>query len=143
MKKLLIIGLIGLFVSASVNTSKAQCDADKHCESCITQIEDGFTYLKSYKIDGEGGGKNKVEYSYVFTKGAQYFLNVCTGSGDADGIVMTIYDSTRKMVGTNYVNGKFFPAIKYPCSATGIYYITFTFENSSSHCGGSVLGFKR
>jgi hypothetical protein len=144
MKKSLFIILCLAFLGVgSTNPVLAQCDTDKHCEDCIKQIEEGFTYLKSYKIDGEGGAKTKVEYSYVFTKGAQYFLNICTGNNTADGIVLTIYDSTRKMVGTNYLNGKFFPVVKYPCSATGIYYITFTFEKPTNFCGGSVLGFKR
>lgn len=144
MKKSLIIIVSAAFLGfVSINQAFAQCEPETHCQSCIKQIEDGFTYLKSYKIDGDGGSKGKVEYSYVFTKGAQYFLNICSEANDAEGIILTIYDSTRKMVGTNYLNGKFFPIVKYPCSATGIYYITFTFENSTAYCGGSVLGFKR
>jgi hypothetical protein len=144
MKKSLFIIMCLIFLGIGLrNTALAQCDSDRHCEDCIKQIEEGFTYLKSYKVDGEGGGKSKVEYSYVFTKGAQYFLNICTGSNSANGIILTIYDSTRKMVGTNYLNGKFFPVVKYPCNATGIYYITFTFEKPTTYCGGSILGFKR
>lgn len=142
-KSLIIVFSAALFVLILSGQAFAQCEPETHCQSCIKQIEDGFTYLKSYKIDGEGGAKGKVEYSYVFTKGAQYFLNICSEAAQADGIVLTIYDSTRKMVGTNYLNGKFFPIVKYPCNATGIYYITFTFENPTAYCGGSVLGFKR
>ena len=144
MKKILIVfsfvGLIYFFNSGHV---QAQCNAEGLTESCLSGLEDGFTFLKSFKVDGQGGSKNKVEFSYVFSKDTQYFINICTGGDDVDGIKVTLFDSNRKMVGTNFVNGKFFPAVKYPCSATGIYYITFTFENSNSYCGGSVLGFKR
>ncbi|MGK7394724.1 MAG: hypothetical protein ACNS62_09125 [Candidatus Cyclobacteriaceae bacterium M3_2C_046] len=143
MKKILIIiGLTGLMwiMHTSVN---AQCNTDGYVENCMGSMADGFTFLKSYKVDGVGGQKDKVEFSYVFSKDTQYFINICTGGENTDGIKMTLLDSNRKMVGTNFMNGKFFPAITFPCATTGIYYISFTFENSSAHCGGSVLGFKR
>ena len=103
----------------------------------------GFTFLKTFKVDGQAGAKSKVEYSYVFSKDTQYFLNVCSEGTGTDGIVVTMYDSKRQMVSTNFNNGKFYPGLVYPCNATGIYYITFTFQDSQNYCGGSVLGFKR
>ncbi|CAN5229707.1 hypothetical protein BH23BAC1_BH23BAC1_28960 [soil metagenome] len=121
----------------------AQCDANGFTESCITKLGDGFTFLKSFKIDGENGHKNKVEYSYVFSKDTQYFINVCSPGINTDGIVVTMYDSNRNQVGTNLMNNNFYPGFVYPCNATGIYYITFTFRDSQNFCGGSSLGFKR
>ncbi len=132
--------LLGMVLSTDV---QAQCDANAQAEACISNLKEGFTFLKSFQIDGEGGSKSKVEYSYVFSKDTQYSINICADGSDTDGIVVTMYDSNRKMVATNFVNGNFYPAIMYPCNATGIYYITFTFEGSANHCGGSVLGFKR
>lgn len=144
MKKILIIlSLTGIVLFAQTSGVQAQCNTDGFTEQCLSSLEDGFTFLKSFKVDGQGGSKDKVEFSYVFSKDTDYYINICTGSASIDGIKVTLYDSNRKMVGTNYANGKFFGAVKYPCSATGIYYITFTFEGSSNHCGGSVLGFKR
>ena len=110
---------------------------------CIPKLQEGFTFLKTFKVDGQSGTKPKVEYSYVFSKDTQYFLNICTDGGGTDGIVVTMYDSKRQMVSTNYVNNKYYSSLVYPCNATGIYYITFTFDGSSEYCGGSVLGFKR
>ncbi|MDN5203356.1 hypothetical protein QQ008_18360 [Fulvivirgaceae bacterium BMA10] len=130
-----------LFVAPNIY---AQCDADVHAEACIPKLKEGFNFVKSYTIDGEGGSKSKVEYSYVFAKGTQYFINICSGVADAtDGIVVSLYDSTRKLVSTSDANGKLYNAIAYPCNATGIYYIQFTFKGSQNHCGGAVLGFKR
>lgn len=143
MKKIIFaIGFLSLltFVAPSV---LAQCDADEYAEACIPKLKDGFNFVKSYTIDGEGGSKSKVEYSYVFAKGTQYFINICSGAAETDGIVVSLYDSTRKLVSTSDANGKLYSAIAYPCNATGIYYIQFTFKGSASHCGGAVLGFKR
>lgn len=142
MRKFFIIcSFLGLGLGTA--PARAQCDPNGYTEACISKLGEGFTFLKSFQIDGDGGNKNKVEYSYVFSKDTQYSLNICANGADTDGIVVTMYDSNRKMVGTNFANGKFYPAFVYPCNATGIYYISFTFQGSQSHCGGSVLGFKR
>lgn len=137
-----IFGALLLTVILS-SGAQAQCDGEALAQACVPKLQDGFTFLKTFKIDGVGGAKNKVEYSYVFSKDTQYFLNICTNGSDTDGIVVTMYDSKRQVVSTNYNNGKFYPGIVYPCNATGIYYITFTFQGSANYCGGSVLGFKR
>lgn len=138
-----ILGILFIAALLFTNQSNAQCDAESQAQSCVTKLKDGFTFLKTFKINGQGGAKNKVEYSYVFSKDTQYFLNICAPGENTDGIVVTMYDSKRQVVSTNYNNGKYYPGIVYPCNATGIYYITFTFKESTSYCGGSVLGFKR
>ena len=141
-----VIYILSLSITAlifSVESSNAQCSAEEQANACISKLQDGFTFLKTFKVDGQGGAKAKVEYSYVFSKDTQYYLNICNDGAETDGIVVTMYDSKRQVVSTNFNKGKFYPGLIYPCNATGIYYITFTFEGSQNHCGGSVLGFKR
>ena len=123
--------------------ANAQCNSDAYTNQCIPKLADGFNFLKSYKIDGGGCSKEKVEYSYVFTKGTQYMINICSEGDNTDGIVVTLYDSKRQKVAASVYNEQYLTAVQYPCNNTGIYYITFTFENSSACCGGSALGFKR
>lgn len=143
MKKIAVIFMmIGLFGFTS-SESMAQCDAESYTNACIPKLADGFNFLKSYSIDGKGGAKDKVEYSYVFTKGTQYMINLCSKGESVDGIVVTLYDSQRNQVASSKYNGQYISAIAYPCNTTGIYYIQYTFEGSNSHCGGSALGFKR
>ncbi len=117
------------------------CNAENLATSCIPKLPTGFNFLKSYKLEFEA--KDKVEYSYVFTKGAQYMINVCANGASPDGIVVSIFDKDRNKVATSKINGQFVSAIAYPCNATGIYYIQYTFDEPSSRCGGSALGFKR
>lgn len=120
-----------------------QCNSENLSNDCIPKLASGFNFLKSYKVDGAGGSKDKVEYSYVFTKGTQYMINICAMAQPTDGIVVTLFDSQRNKVATSKVNGQFIAAIAFPCNATGIYYIQYTFDGSASYCGGSALGFKR
>ncbi|MEN8247575.1 MAG: hypothetical protein ABFS32_01480 [Bacteroidota bacterium] len=131
------------FLSFSVAYAYAQCDASSKITKCAPSPESGYTLIKSFEVDGKGGTKTKIEYSYVFTKGTKYLINVCGGEDTPDGVVVTIYDKYRNKVATSLVNGEVVKAIAYPCTATGIYYITYTFQESEQYCGGSTIGFKR
>lgn len=142
MKKI-IYSAFALVILCSVSDTRAQCDPEKYSNTCIPKLSDGFNFLKSYKVDGQGGSREKVEYSYVLTSGTQYMINVCAEGTNTDGIVVSLYDSRRKKVGSNVHNGEKLSAFIYPCNTTGIYYITYTFEGSTNFCGGSALGFKR
>jgi hypothetical protein len=120
-----------------------QCDAASKASACIPNPDSGYTLIKSFEVDGKGGTKSKIEYSYVFTKGTKYLVNVCGGAKNQDGVVVTLYDKYRNKVASNNLDGQIAKAIAYPCSATGIYYITYTFLDSKDYCGGSTIGFKR
>jgi hypothetical protein len=137
MKQLLVFVICVLICGSGAN---AQCNSETLSSQCIPKLASGFNFLKSYKV--ERGGKEYVEYSYVFTKGTQYMINICGSEQNPDGIIVTLYDSKRNMVATNKVKDQYINAIAYPCNATGIYYIQYTFDESSG-CGGSALGFKR
>jgi len=144
MKKILILSIIA-FIACNCSLL-AQCNTDSNNEACISEIQSkGHTFVKSYKIDGEGGAKAKIEYSYVFSKDTDYLFALNGKDGEASGVVLTIYDSNRKMITTNFdrPSNKFYKAISFPCKVTGIYYMTFTFEGSKSHCAAAVVGFKR
>jgi hypothetical protein len=142
MKKLAFLFLFILSVAANSNDLVDQaCDSDNLANACIPKLSSGFNFLKSYKVNG--ATKDKVEYSYVFTKGTQYMINLCPNGTSADGVIVSLFDNERNKVATSKINGQFVSAIAYPCNATGIYYIQYTFDEPSSHCAGSALGFKR
>ncbi|MBI3221424.1 MAG: hypothetical protein HYZ44_18080 [Bacteroidetes bacterium] len=143
MKKVLFVLTFISLISVGTIELNGQCNPDNFANACIPKLASGFNFLKSYKVDGEGGSKDKVEYSYVFTKGTQYMINLCANGAATDGIVVTLFDSGRNKVATSKINGQFISAIAYPCNATGIYYIQYTFDGSAGKCGGSALGFKR
>lgn len=143
MKNLALFLIVFVVCSFTISPLSGQCDPETLSNACIPKLAEGFNFLKSYKVDGEGGAREKVEYSYVFTKGTQYMINVCSPGKDADGIVVSLFDSGRNKVASSKFNNQFLTAIAYPCNATGIYYIQYTFDGSTSKCGGSALGFKR
>lgn len=123
--------------------SRAQCRPTESVKVCIPKLAGGFHFLKSYEINGRGGRLDKVEYSYPFAKGTMYMVNLCSSEGGNQGLVVTLYDASRKQLATSVVNGQQLQAIVFNCQSTGIYYLTYTFDNSTAYCGGSSLGFKR
>lgn len=140
--KPLITGCI-LFLLAAPLTGFGQCDPEAQANTCIPKLTKGFIFLKSYKLDGEEGERRKIEYSYVFSKGRQYQINLCTGTpDDADGIVINVFDSGRKLIGSSKQGGKYLTGLQLACRSAGIYYIQYAFENSKTYCAGSAMGFQ-
>ncbi len=142
MKNILKSSLV-IFFLAFVNTSFAQCDSELYSNMALKKLSEGFTFIKSFKVDGKGGIRKEIEYTCVFSKDTQYKV-IMEGKDDgATGIVVTLFDAKREQLATSFNNNKFYAGWTYHCKATGIYYLRFTFKDSHSFCGGAVLGFKR
>jgi hypothetical protein len=127
------------------SVASAQCDAAGFIDNCNSKLVSGYSFLKSFSIDpAKAGNGGKVEYSYVFSKDTSYLITLCGKDGDAKKLVVTLFDSNRKELGSNLDKGSgaFFPAFGYKCSATGIYYLSYSYQGGGD-CSGSVLGFKR
>jgi hypothetical protein len=121
----------------------AQCDSEQYSQKSLKALTPGFTFVKSYKIDGKNGVRKNIEYTCVFSKDTNYMIRIQGKDGGATGIVATLYDQQRNELTTSYVSNKFYPGWTYKCKATGIYYLLFTFKDSESYCGAAVLGFRR
>jgi hypothetical protein len=144
MKKVLIIATIFLGAMFGMNQeASAQCNSELYVNKSMKELAPGFSFYKSYRIDGRNGTRRKVEYTCVFSKDSNYQLQITGKDGGAQGLIGTLYDSRRNKIVTSYYNNKFLPSWTYKCRATGIYYLTFTFKDSKSYCGAAVLGFKR
>jgi hypothetical protein len=137
MKTFTIITLLLVAVSTA---SFGQCNNDDLVTASVAGLTPGYCFLKSYKINGEKD-LEKVEFSYVLTKGTAYVLNLKESA--APSTVVTLYDSKRNKIASNKISGALATAIAFSCGSTGIYYITYTFESASDRCAGSSLAFKR
>ncbi len=136
-KCLIVLTLI--LLELSVFDAKAQCQPD----ACIQKFSDGYTFLKTYKMEQIG---TETEYSYVFSKETNYMIAVCSSSGPEATVKVTLYDATRKEVASNFdkKSNKLYSVIAYQCKSTGIYYLKYTPVNQKvSECCVSVLGFKK
>jgi hypothetical protein len=138
MKKIYTTAAIIMF---GICTLHAQCNADEYVNTSLSTLPAGYNFLKSYKIAGEPD-LEKIEFSYVLTKGTQYALSLKDGNASLSTVV-TLYDAKRNKVASSNINGQVVAAMVFPCNATGIYYIQYTFSKDAKRCAGSALGFKR
>ena len=126
---------------------QTQCSDEDFLDDCAAGIGD-FKFLKAYKIKVKGsksGTAPMIEYKSMFSKGKSYLINACTGSESSGKLLVSLYDRNHKMISSNYnkKTKEYFPGIAYRCSATGLYYISYTFQGDQSGCGISVIGFKQ
>ncbi len=120
----------------------AQCDVTKYTDKCVEKLKPaGFRYLKSYKIDTQNGKKAVVDYAYVLSAGITYIITL--SSTDTKGLFVRLLDSQKKEIVSSYNGSQFFPAVQIKAQKTGIYYFSYAFKDSKTHCGASVLGLKR
>ncbi len=125
-----------------VASAQATCNSDALRTTCVSRLGDGFHFLKSYLIDSDNGTRDKVEYSYVFTRGTMYQINLCMANEAGPMTMVSILDGSRNKMATNKTDTQWVPVISFLCNATGIYYLQYTLENGAS-CAGSALGFQR
>lgn len=133
-----------LFLTCFIITGfivSSECNLEQFSQTAAGKLS-GYTYLKTYKLDASK--ESEIEYSYVFSTNTQYVLTLAHELETTD-ILISIYDNNRKEICNNFdkKNKKYFQGIGYSCSATGIYYVMFSFKNAKNKCGASVLGFKK
>lgn len=134
--------ILNIFILGIHHNSFAQCDSDIYTSQALKTLGKGFTFVKAYKVDGKNGTRKQIEYTCVMNKDNSYMMRVASKDGAANGIIVTLYDSQRNELAINQVSNKSFGGWTFKCGATGVYYITFTFKDSPSYCGGAVLGFQ-
>lgn len=135
--------VLGLGLTFASGFTNAQCSSDAFMDNCSSALED-FNFIKSFEFENpKGGAKN--EYSYVFSKGSTYRIVVCDENIANEKMIVTLYDRNHKMIATNYLKSskKVFPSLTYPCSATGVYYIEYSFQGNKAKCGINILGFSK
>src|SRR5258706_9639598 len=101
MKKIILS--LSFLLSVGVGSSGliGQCNSDNFSNACIPKLAGGFNFLKSYKIEGEGGGKKKEENSFLFPKGKKKIIKTCGNGKAPDGIVVTLFDPGPNKVGSS------------------------------------------
>ena len=119
------------------------CNTKAFTDAAINKLPRGYTFLKAYPIDGRGGSRKSVKYSYIFSKNSTYTVRLKNSHPKNVGVRVTIMNSRRKKIASSYVKGRYYPGLGYKCGATGISYITFSFDGKHDYCAGGVLAFKR
>ncbi|GHN00268.1 hypothetical protein WSM22_17570 [Cytophagales bacterium WSM2-2] len=118
-------------------------DPDQQVAEYNSKLAAGYKFMKSNSEHVGNSTKDKVEYSYAFTKDTQYIINLCASEPVHDGIVVTMLDSKRNEIISSKIERQFSGTISYICKTTGIYYIQYDFNGSSRKCAGDFVAFKQ
>lgn len=117
----------------------AQCDPLSFKEMATSNLEEGFTYIKSFPLSEEKlNDKGEIEYSFVFSKGTKYMLTFIDAEGKTENIVIELFDPNRTLIAKDKKGG-----ISYSCVDTGVHYMKFSFKKGALQCGLAILSFKR
>ena len=135
-----LLAIFTLLIGIS-HLSKAQCNPSDYTETCISNLDSTFHYIKSFSLDGQDGAAQFTEHSYVFTKDTDYLINWCTMTDVEDAISLEILDQNRLSV-ANSKDGTLKDQLEFSCKTTGIYYLRYSFNNVEDYCGGSAMGFR-
>lgn len=119
-----------------------QCDSDAFLDKCASKLET-FTFIKAFNTIMKKA--DKVENSYIFSKGSTYMIIICDQNVPGERMIVNLYDRNHKLIASscNPKTKTYYPDLIYPCSATGVYYIEVSFEGTRGGCGVCILGFKK
>jgi hypothetical protein len=134
--RVIVLSLIFFFCSFD----GSDCDIEKTKSICITKLNNGFSFLKSYDLD-----EKEEEYSFIFSRGVNYMLTSALSQDVESQVEIRLYDKSKKLLYTNYnKRKKTYSNIIYSCTYTGVHYIQYVNrDDSKSKCGVGVLGYKR
>jgi hypothetical protein len=118
-----------------------ECDIESYKSKALSYLPKGFRLAKNYTVDGRGCRRGG-EYTVILYKNIDYVIRMSAKDGGFYGMIVTLYNAKREELMTSEFEHKQFNGWTYRCKQTGIYYISFTFKDSQSHCGGAVLGFR-
>jgi len=138
------IFVLFFFALTAVNTpnTNAQCISESFMNKCSAELDE-FNFIKSYELENKK--EDAKEYSYVFSKGSTYRIIICDENEEGSRLIITLFDRNKKKIASNYdaKSKKYFSAIIYHCSATGIYFVKYEYESKKSKCAVNILGFSK
>ena len=138
----LLITLVLTFGRVMHAQTVSEC-GDANFSSCSNLLAK-FTLAKSisikpsmYKYGGE-----KKEFSYFFSKGSTYVITLCDNNPVSNKVLVDLFDKNKRLIARNYdqTTKKYFNKIYFPCSATGVYYLKYSFQGGKPTCAVSELG---
>lgn len=140
--KLVVAGILSLFLFTSF-LSIDDCDGFAPCPLDLSQ----YSLIKSYKISLKKQEyiEAKARYSIMLSKGTRYRISGCANEDySKKPIKFVLFDNYGKVASNlDEDKGKFYEAIEYECKKTGVYYLTYSFEDGKAGCGSGSIAIKK
>lgn len=143
MKKILLTTIVfGIIILGFTKLTNAQCN-DELTGKCMPDIGN-FKFLKSFPIrlkeTKKGAPLETVKFNVTLNQGVTYKIVACNASEFPGKSVISL-NQGMKMLGTTYdaTTKKHYPGIIYQCTASGIYSLSFYFEDGLEGCAVGII----
>jgi len=144
MKKYILLSVLFAFfaIVAGMNQAKAQC-GDGLLNVCHGKLGES-KFLKSFPVQlakqKKGDPLPVVKYTYVFNSGVTYRIFVCNAQEVPGKAIISLYHNDN-MIGTTYLvdSKKHFPFIQFECKMSGVYSLSFYFEDGEEGCAMGIV----
>jgi flagellar hook assembly protein FlgD len=131
-----------IFLFAGLAAVSAQ--ADQLVSKCAMNAGNDAKYLKDFRVQ-LGKAENQKDFRYKANmslwKNTKYRFSMCNADNSAGRLILTIKDETNKVVISSYDNktGKTYASIDFTCNKSGIYQLSYDFENWQQGSGVGIV----
>ena len=137
--------IIITFIVAFSHDGKAQCN-DELLSMAINQLTPGYDYVKDIKVrlkkSKKKGPPITVKQGLIFNKGQTYKV-YARNANEFEGKLIFQLHNQKGVQGISYANGRHYPkGFTFKCTATGMYYLTYYYENGGEGCSVLVVAVK-
>jgi len=116
----------------------AACDTSAQAAQCRAMLSEGYSALKSYTLDADGGKNTSIADDKVLSSHMSYQVVIC-GAEDTGFALET---GSRKQVLDNKMGDKMQSAVTISPDRTSLYYLVFSLPDADT-CAAAVLGVKK
>jgi hypothetical protein len=140
--------VFALLLTNVLGISQSVCSDEDFIDLCAESLKE-YQFLKANKVTLTGGSKTedspKAEYSHVLSANTSYIITTCNGAGEGSEMIVELYDRNHVLVMSSYdqQKKKYYNAITFNCTATGVYYFAYFFRGIENGCGIGMLGMKQ
>jgi hypothetical protein len=138
MKKNLVSFIFFLAVAA---LSYGQ-SVDPLISKCATNAGDNARYLKDFRIQlGKSSNQNELRFraNMSLWKNTKYRFTMCNAESSKGQLILTIKDKSNKIILSSFDknSGKIYSFVDFECQKSGIYQISYDFNEGQQ---GSAVG---
>ena len=117
---------------------------DPLISNCATNAGANCRYLKDFRIQlGKASNQSELRYKANMSlwKNTRYRFTMCNADNSKGQLILSIKDDSNKQILSSFdkKTGKIYPFIDFECQKSGIYQISYDFNNWQQGSGVGVV----
>lgn len=120
--------------------------SDPFVSQCVMNAGSDARYLKDFRVQlgkAENNDNNNLRFKANISlwKNTKYRFSMCNADNSNGKLILTIKDETNKVVLSSFdqKSGKIYNSIDFTCNKSGIYQLSYDFENRQQGSGVGVV----